>query len=107
MRLFCFRLAGHLGMTVRQLLDSLDSAELTEWMAYFNIEPFGPVQEDYRAGVLSAIAFNSVPRERGQTPAKPEDFFPSLKPPPKEQVPQSEADAMDTMKLLAQAMNAK
>lgn len=25
-------------MTVRQLLSSLDSAELTDWMAYFEIE---------------------------------------------------------------------
>lgn len=28
-------------MTVRQLLHSLDSAELTEWMAYFALEADG------------------------------------------------------------------
>jgi len=28
-------------MTVRQLLHSLDSAELTDWMAYFQLEAAG------------------------------------------------------------------
>lgn len=33
-----FALALRLGMTVRQLLHNLDSAELTEWLAYFQLE---------------------------------------------------------------------
>ena len=33
-----FALALRLGMTVRQLLTSLDSAELSEWLAYFQLE---------------------------------------------------------------------
>jgi len=38
MRMFCFALARELGMTVRQLLRSMDAHELVEWMSYFEIE---------------------------------------------------------------------
>lgn len=41
MRRFCFALARELGMTVRQLLVSLDSAELSEWLAFYQLEAKG------------------------------------------------------------------
>lgn len=53
-------------MTVRQLLESIDSAELTEWMAYDQIEPFGPQREDLRAGLICSTVANhsfSPPRK--------------------------------------------
>ena len=37
-RYFYFSLSKELGMTVREMLSKLDSAELTEWAAYFKIE---------------------------------------------------------------------
>jgi len=37
-RLFLFRLARELGYTVSRLLNELDSREISEWMAFFNIE---------------------------------------------------------------------
>jgi hypothetical protein len=37
-RFFCFALARELGMTVRQLLQTIDSRELTEWAAFFKVE---------------------------------------------------------------------
>ena len=40
-RRFYFRLAAHLGCTVRELLARLGSDELTEWLAFDQIEPFG------------------------------------------------------------------
>lgn len=36
-RRFYFSLARELGLTVRQLLDNIDSHELSEWVAFFNI----------------------------------------------------------------------
>ena len=36
-----FRLAGHLGKTVRWLEENLSSSELTEWLALSRIEPIG------------------------------------------------------------------
>ena len=37
-RVFLFRLAKELGMTVRRLLNELDSHEISEWLAFFRIE---------------------------------------------------------------------
>lgn len=80
-RRFLFRLALGLGMTVAELGQRMSSAELTEWMAFNNIEPFGPLGAWERAGVLAAIAVNTTPRKKGAKPVKPDDFFSVLKPP--------------------------
>ena len=45
-------------MTVRELENRLSSQELSEWMAYFSIEPFGSAREDYRAGLVAATVAN-------------------------------------------------
>ena len=36
-RAFYFKLAQALGMTVKEMLERIDSAEITEWMAYFKL----------------------------------------------------------------------
>ena len=41
-----FFLAKELGMTVRQLMAGLDSSELAEWMAYYNLEHYRKVITD-------------------------------------------------------------
>lgn len=41
-------------MTVRELLRRIDSRELSEWMAYAQLEPFGSQWEDLRVGHLCA-----------------------------------------------------
>lgn len=33
-----FRLAGHLGMTVRELEERMDAVEFREWIDYLNLE---------------------------------------------------------------------
>lgn len=63
-------------MTVRRLLDEIDSSELTEWIAFSVIEPFGPEADDYRAGVMPALHANSNRRDSGARPFRPRDFFP-------------------------------
>lgn len=64
-------------MTVRELLARIDSRELTEWMAYYEVEPWGSEIDDHRFGtVASTIAnVNRDPKKRSQ-PYKPNDFFP-------------------------------
>jgi len=49
--------------------------QFREWVAFFALEPWGPVQEDYRAGVLAARIHNAWFEEK----ADPGDFFPSLR----------------------------
>lgn len=44
-RYFYFALARELKMPVRELLERTDSAELTEWMAYFRAETTPPEPE--------------------------------------------------------------
>lgn len=52
---------------------------MSEWRAYFELEPFGPLQEDYQAGIVATILANSNrdPKKR-RNPYTPQDFFPSL-----------------------------
>lgn len=46
-------------MTVAQLERSVSSAELTEWMAFERIEPWGCRVEDHRAGLYAALKLNA------------------------------------------------
>lgn len=64
-------------MTVRQLLQNLDSHELTEWAAYDLIEPFGPWRADLRAGIVASTVANAL-RGKGGKSFKPEDFVPDF-----------------------------
>jgi hypothetical protein len=75
---FYHRLALALGMTVPELLGRMDSRELSDWQAYFQLEPFGPPQEDLRAGYLASLFYN-VNRKSSAPARSAADFFPSLK----------------------------
>ena len=57
-------------MTVGQLDRTMSSRELTEWMVYFSIEPFGPAQEDYRASLLASVVANC-----NGAKTQPDDFI--------------------------------
>ena len=45
-------------MTVKELNQRMDSRELSEWMAYYRIEPFGEERADLRQAQTSAILAN-------------------------------------------------
>lgn len=51
----------------------LDSREITEWMAYERVEPFGVVRENLHAGIVAATVAN-VNRGKHQKPFQPGDF---------------------------------
>jgi hypothetical protein len=61
------------------LLDSVTSADITEMLAYSELEPWGPLQADFRAGQICATLanVNRDPRARAEAWAA-RDFFPSL-----------------------------
>lgn len=60
MRLFAFRLAGHLHMTVSELLARISARELSEWIAYERIEgPLGGARGDYHAALVASTVANS------------------------------------------------
>jgi hypothetical protein len=74
-RRFIFKLALALGMTVGRLLDEIDSAELTEWMAFYQIEPFGPERGDLNAAIVAQTVANRS-RGKGERPYKLNHFLP-------------------------------
>lgn len=75
MRRFYFRLALQLGYTVEELLDRCSSRELSEWMAYDSIEPFGQLRDDARIALLASTVVNMVSKKK----VKVQDFMPFLK----------------------------
>ena len=61
-------------MSVRQLLASMDSCEITEWIAYDQLEPFGEQREDLRVGqICSTVANHSF--SPPTKPRKPTDYM--------------------------------
>jgi len=57
--------------------------ELTEWMAYDSISPFGPERDELRTGLIAAMLanmFRSKGKGSGAALAKPSDFL-LFKPP--------------------------
>jgi hypothetical protein len=70
-------LALALGKTVAQMLAEVSSLELTEWLAYYRLEPFGEGVADQRHGGLSALLAN-IHRDAKTKPDpfRPTDFIP-------------------------------
>lgn len=62
-----------LGMSVSEMLARLSKDELTEWLAFFFLEPWGCAEEDHRFGVIAAKIHNS---NTTGAPLEPADFFP-------------------------------
>lgn len=62
-------------MTVSELLSRISSRELTEWRAYYGLEPFGEDRADLRAGIVASTMAN-VFRKSGTKPYKAQDFMP-------------------------------
>lgn len=60
------------------MLARMTSRELTEWMAFYQLEPFGPERGDLQAGIVASTVAN-VNRDPKKTKAfKPEDFLPTF-----------------------------
>lgn len=82
-------------MTVRELLARIDSRELSEWMAYYEVNPFGSVRDDLQAGIVASTIAN-VNRGKNDKSFTPSDFMPYMDKPE-----QSEGDMQAVMDALA------
>lgn len=91
------RLALARGVSLKQLLRDTDSAELSEWIAYYKLEPFG--QEWLQTA--SIMAATLAPHRK--TPPNPVDFLP-VKPPEREQ---SDEEMLAIFKALADRQQGK
>lgn len=91
--MFYFRLALSLGCTVRDLLARIDSEELSEWMAYYQIEPFGEQRADLRNAINSCVMANAWRGKNSRT-FKLSDFIPDFLRKPKAQQTEKEMKAL-------------
>jgi len=82
-------------MTVREMLARIDSKELSEWMAYYELNPFGTVRDDLQAGIVASTIAN-VNRGKNDKSFTPSDFMPYMEKPQ-----QSEGDMQAVMDALA------
>lgn len=55
------------------MLATIPAAEWDVWVAFYGVEPFGPRQEELRAGTIAAVAGNAWGGR-----LSPADLFPSL-----------------------------
>lgn len=79
MHRFWFRLALAIGgTTVRELQERMSSREFSEWQAFYAIEPFGWLADNWgHAQTASLIANTHLPKNA--KPYKQEDFLPKEK----------------------------
>ena len=61
-------------MTVAEMLGRISSTELSEWMAYYSLEPFGEERADLRNAILSSVC--AAPHLKRGVRTKLEDYMP-------------------------------
>lgn len=79
-----------------ELLARISSRELTEWMQYYELEPFGEERADLRAAIVAATVANAN-RRKGKRAFKPADFMPRFK---QQAEPQSWEDQLRLVEML-------
>lgn len=62
------------------LLAALTASQVAEWLAFANIEPFGELRADFRAGQIAATVANFAGKTLGEHAehAVAADFMPAL-----------------------------
>lgn len=88
-------------MSVNRAQLEITSAEFAEWMAYYNVEPFGEERADLRQAITTSVLANAH-RGKGKAPYKTTDFMPKFKGKVKQTVKEMSA----IFKNFAQAHNA-
>ena len=63
-------------MSVGEAQQRISSSEFVEWVAFYGLEPFGGLKEDWRSGLVCSVLAN-VNRSKARTAYKPKDFMPN------------------------------
>lgn len=82
---------------MREIETTIDSRELSEWMAYDRIDPIGPDRFDALAATVAYAAAQPHSRQR----LDPRQFIPKWEPPP----PQSSSQIMSIFKQAKKAFD--
>lgn len=64
-------------MTVAEMLERMDAAELSEWAAYYRLEPWGEAPQYWRSGLLCSMVANAL-RGKDQRAFEVGDFIPEI-----------------------------
>jgi len=87
-------------MSVRRAQQEIDAPEFTEWIAYYNLEPFGQVRDDIRIGHAACCIASAI----GVKNAKVSQFMPDFG---KKRKPQSAEEMRATLMAAFGVHNAK
>lgn len=60
---------------MRELLERLDSRELSEWMAYYSIEPWGAERDNLHAGIVAKAIYDVNQDPKKHRDISPADFL--------------------------------
>ncbi len=89
-------------MTVAELLSRISSRELTEWQAYFTVEPFGEDRADLRSAIVACVMASAWCGKKGRK-FTVKDFMPDFAPKQKQSLGLMRAMLEGYAKLAARA----
>ena len=96
-----FSLGGYLGKWIWEV-EEIPRERLIQYMAMYEISPWGPERDDLRIGMSAAVAYN-LQRGPGAKSMAPKDFIPDYGPKKRQT-----AQEMENMfRLFANAHNAR
>lgn len=81
------------------LLAELSSQQLAEWLAYFQLEPWGEDRADLRTGIVASTVANANRSPKQKRPYQPDDFMPHFD-------GEDEAPEVSAQRLMAQMKSA-
>ena len=84
-----------LGVPRAEMLVRMSSAEVTEWMAFFGLEPFGS-EVNFLGHAITASTIANVNRQKGQRVYKIDEFVPKFE--------RKKAQSVDQMLQVAEMM---
>lgn len=88
-------------MTVAELLDRISSTELSEWMAFFQLEPWGNEVDMLGHAITASTVANTV-RPKGHKAYRPQDFMPDF-----DKQPQTAEEMVQFATMFTAAMGGK
>jgi len=59
---------------VCEIEERMPSSEVTSWLAYYKLEPFGSERDNWHAATIASILVNAN-LKKGKPPAQPSDFM--------------------------------
>jgi len=83
-----------LGLPRAEMLARMSSAELSEWVAFSTLEPFG-AEASYFGHAITASTIANVNRQKGQRAHKVDEFMPKF---------EKQAQSVDQMLQVAEMM---